>query len=68
MSATLSAISVQVVQGQLDAIRASAGRGSKLGVFIIPKWLINDSGWIPILFGSFLELPKNQSNIDPTAP
>ena len=29
-----------------------------LWVLIIPKCLINDSGWIPILFGTFLELPK----------
>ena len=28
------------------------------GSSIIPRWLINDSGWISILFGSFLELPK----------
>ena len=27
-------------------------------VFIIPKWLINASGWIAIFFGLFLELPR----------
>ena len=26
-------------------------RYGSLGVLIIPKWLINDSLWIPILFG-----------------
>ena len=30
-----------------------------LWVLIIPKWLIKASGHIAILFGSFLELPKN---------
>ena len=30
-----------------------AGRGINYS-----KWLINDYGWIPILFGLFLELPK----------
>ena len=28
------------------------------GVLIIPKWLIEVPGHIPILFGIFLELPK----------
>ena len=30
------------------------------GAFIIPKWLIKDSGHIPICFGTFLELPTNR--------
>ena len=28
------------------------------GVLILPKWLINDSGHVAILFESFLELPN----------
>ena len=39
-----------------------------LGVFIIPKWLINDFGHIPILFGSFLELPNKSPNLDLSTP
>ena len=38
------------------------------GVSIIPKWLINDPWWIPILFGRFLELPKKTPNLDPCTP
>ena len=34
------------------------------GVLIIPKWLIHDSGHIPIFLGTFLELPKNRPNMD----
>ena len=36
------------------------------GLLIVPKWLINDSGWIPIRFRTFLELPKLSLNLDPT--
>ena len=36
-----------------------------LGVLIIPKWLITDSGSIAILFGWFLEPPKTRPNLDP---
>ena len=39
-----------------------------LGVLIIPKWLINDSWHIAILFGSFLKRSKNLSNIDLSTP
>ncbi len=35
------------------------------GILIIPKGLINGSGWIAILFGSFLDPPKMRPNIDP---
>ena len=35
---------------------------------IIPKWLINDPGHIPILFGSLLELPKCSPNLAPYTP
>ena len=35
------------------------------GVSIIPKWLINDSWWIPILFGWFLELPAISPHLVP---
>ena len=35
------------------------------GVYIIPKWLINDSWSIAILFKWFLELPKFSLNLDP---
>ena len=34
------------------------------GVLIIPKWLINDSGWIAILFGT----SKNVTKYGPRAP
>ena len=36
-----------------------------LWALIIPKWLIKVPGHIPIVFGTFLELPKNRPNIDP---
>ena len=35
---------------------------------MIPKLLIFTSGHIAILFGRFLELPKNLSNLDPRTP
>ena len=35
------------------------------GFLILPKWLINDSRHIPILFGSFMELPKCSPNLAP---
>ena len=38
------------------------------GVLIIPKWLILTPGHIAILFGRFLELPKNRLNLDPRTP
>ena len=34
---------------------------------IIPKFLIQASGHIPILFGTFLKLPKFRRNLDPRA-
>ena len=37
-------------------------------VLIIPKWPINDSWWIPILFGWFLKIPKCSPNLDPWTP
>ena len=33
-------------------------------VLILPRWLIEVPGHVPILFGSFLELSKNRTNID----
>ena len=39
-----------------------------LGVWIIPKLLILTPGPIAILFGWFLELPKNRPNLDPRTP
>ena len=36
-----------------------------LHVLIIPKWLMNDSGPIAILFRWFLELQKNRLKLDP---
>ena len=38
------------------------------GVLITAKRLINDSWWIPIRFGWFLELPKFSPNLDPGTP
>ena len=35
---------------------------------IIPKWLIKAPGHIPLLFGSFLELPKCSPNLAPYTP
>ena len=42
--------------------------GGFLGVQIIPKWLNKAPGHIPILFGSFLELPICSPNLDPCTP
>jgi hypothetical protein len=39
-----------------------------LCVLIIPKLLIWVTGWIAILFGTFLELPKHWPNVDPRVP
>ena len=38
------------------------------GVSIIPKWQINDSWSIAILFGWFLERPKMWPKLDPRTP
>ena len=37
-------------------------------LLIIPKWLVLTPGHIAIRFGWFLELPKNQLNLDPRTP
>ena len=39
-----------------------------LGVSIIPKWLINYSWSIAIVFGTFLERTKMRPNLDPRSP
>ena len=39
-----------------------------MGVLIIPKWQINDSWFIAILFRTCLYRPKNQLNMDPRSP
>ena len=41
---------------------------SFLEVLIIRKWLMNDSGHIPILFRTFLELPENVTKYRPSDP
>ena len=38
------------------------------GVLIIPKWLIEVPGHIPIFFGSFLELRQISPNLAPYTP
>ena len=38
------------------------------GDLILPKWLINDSWSIAILFGTFSERPKMWPNLDPRTP